>query len=107
MYSSFDSEMFGRWYRNRAFDEDSPRQHSLTFPSLQTAVSLATFTLAMVLHPEIQRKARAHIAAVVTLGSLPAFDDEPSLPYISAIVLEVMRWRPAGPFGMQSKYSVN
>jgi cytochrome P450 len=58
----------------------------------------------MVLHPEIQRKARAEISAIVTPGMLPAFDDEPSLPYISAIVLEVLRWKPAVPFGMQSEY---
>ena len=61
----------------------------------------------MVLHPDIQKKARADIAAVITPGTLPAFDDEPSLPYISAIVLEVMRWRLALPYGMQSEYPVN
>jgi cytochrome P450 len=59
----------------------------------------------MVLHPEIQNKARADIAAALTPGTLPDFDDEPSLPYITAIVLEVMRWRPATPFGMQINYS--
>jgi cytochrome P450 len=61
----------------------------------------------MVLHPDVQRKARGDIAAVVTPGTLPAFDDEPSLPYISAIVLEVLRWRPVTPIGMQSEYSLD
>jgi cytochrome P450 len=60
----------------------------------------------MVLHPEIQKKARTHIAAVVAPGMLPAFGDEPSLPYITAIVMEILRWRPATPFGMHNKYSL-
>jgi hypothetical protein len=58
----------------------------------------------MVLHPDIQRKARADIAAVISAGTLPSFDAEPSLPYITAIALEVLRWRPATPFGMQNGY---
>jgi cytochrome P450 len=60
----------------------------------------------MILHPDIQKKARADIAAVITPGTFPAFDDEPSLPYISAIVLEVLRWRPVTPSGIQSECSL-
>ena len=85
--------------------EGPPCHYSLTFLSSQSHVSLATFILAMVLHPDIQRKARANVAAVITAGTLPSFDAEPSLPFISAIAFEVLRWRPATPFGtMQSEY---
>ncbi|KAF7358290.1 hypothetical protein MVEN_00878300 [Mycena venus] len=58
-----------------------------------TTVSvLGTFVLAMLFHPEAQKKAQAEIDSVVGNGRLPDFDDEPSLPYVSAVMKEVLRW---------------
>lgn len=51
----------------------------------------------MVLHPAIQRKAQTEIDAVVGNARLPDFSDRPSLPYVEAILLETMRWRPVTP----------
>jgi cytochrome P450 len=50
----------------------------------------------MVLHPEIQVKAREEIDRVVGRGRLPDFTDRDSLPYISAIAKEALRyvWHP-------------
>ena len=48
--------------------------------------------LAMALYPEVQKKAQAEIDAVVGSHRLPDFEDRPSLPYINAIVKELMRW---------------
>lgn len=36
---------------------------------------------------------------VVGRGQLPDFDDYHSLPYITAIAQETVRWRTAGPIG--------
>ena len=56
--------------------------------------------LAMVLHPEVVQRAQAQLDAVVGRDRLPTFNDQSQLPYIEAIVKEVMRWRPAGPMGL-------
>ena len=53
----------------------------------------------MVLYPEAQQKAQEEIDAVVGTGRLPDFDDEASLPYVSALCEEVQRWHPAAPTG--------
>ena len=55
--------------------------------------------LAMVLYPEVQKKAQEEIDAVVGPNRLPDFLDRPSLPYINAIVKELMRWHSVLPLG--------
>ena len=55
--------------------------------------------LAMVLYPEVQRKAQKEIDAVMGPNRLPDFSDRPSLPYINAIVKESMRWHLVLPLG--------
>ena len=58
---------------------------------------LRVFLLAIVLHPKVQAKAQEEIDRVVGSGRLPGFDDRPNLPYIEAIYLETLRWRPVVP----------
>lgn len=53
----------------------------------------------MVLHPDAQSRAQAEIENVVGTGRLPDFGDEKSLPYVSALVEEVLRWHPVAPVG--------
>ncbi|KAK6977688.1 cytochrome P450 [Favolaschia claudopus] len=65
-----------------------------------TVASLGTFVLGMLLNPEVQQKAQAELDAVLGPGQLPDFVDEDSLPYVSAIVKETLRWRPAVPIGV-------
>lgn len=55
--------------------------------------------LAMVLYPDIMKKAQAEIDELVGPHRLPTFADRSRLPYINAIVKEVLRWRPVGPLG--------
>ena len=55
--------------------------------------------LAMVLYPEVQKKAQVEIDTVVGPNRLPDFHDRPSLPYINAIVKESMRWHLVLPLG--------
>lgn len=51
----------------------------------------------MVLHPDIQSKAQAQVDAVVGTDRLPDYDDLPSLPYVEAVVMEVLRFHPVIP----------
>ena len=61
---------------------------------------MGAFFLAMALHPEVQKKAQQELDAVVGTERLPDFSDRPSLPYITAIVKELLRWHPALPTGV-------
>ncbi|KAJ5606798.1 Cytochrome P450 E-class group I [Penicillium hordei] len=64
-----------------------------------TVSSLSTFFLTMAQFPDIQRHAQAELDLVV--GSrLPTLSDRPNLPYVDALIKEVMRWHPIGPLGI-------
>ena len=65
-----------------------------------------TFTLAMVENPHVWKRAQTEIDTAVGISRLPHFDDRPSLPYVDAIVREVLRWRPAFPVGVCWKASI-
>lgn len=53
----------------------------------------------MVLYPNVQAKAQEELDRVLPPGQLPDFSYEQSLPYISGIVKEVLRWQPVAPIG--------
>jgi len=61
---------------------------------------LGTFFLAMLHSPEAQRKAQEELDTVIGFGNLPNFDDEESLPYVSALCKEIMRWHPVTPIAV-------
>jgi cytochrome P450 len=65
-----------------------------------TAIALSVFVMAMVLYPQVARKAQDEIDRVVGPERMPTFDDLKDLPYIDAIVKEVLRWRPVIPGGI-------
>ncbi|EIW84451.1 cytochrome P450 [Coniophora puteana RWD-64-598 SS2] len=65
-----------------------------------TGSSLIVFTLAMVLHPHVQKRAQEEIESVVGSDRLPDFNDRPSLPYVEAIFRETARWRPIVPLAI-------
>ena len=60
----------------------------------------AWWLLAMLAYPETQARAHAELDAVVGRARLPTFADYPHLPYIRAMVKELLRWRPVGPLGI-------
>jgi Cytochrome P450 len=72
------------------------------FDVRQTASVLHTFLLAMVLYPDVQALARAEIDQVVRHNKMPCLNDRASLPYIDAILREVMRWYPPAPLGLSA-----
>ncbi|KAI3603933.1 cytochrome p450 [Moniliophthora roreri] len=57
------------------------------------------FFLAMVRHPEVQRKAQAEIDAVAGNDRLPSFGDKEHLPYVNAVLSEALRWNSVAPTG--------
>ena len=54
----------------------------------------------MLLYPDVQKRAQDELDDVVGRARVPTFADLPRLPYISAIVKEVLRWRPVAPMSM-------
>ncbi|KAK0484843.1 cytochrome P450 [Armillaria novae-zelandiae] len=62
-----------------------------------TVSSIHAFFKAMSLFPDVQAKAQAEIDAVVGNDRLPGFHDREYLPYINALVLEVIRWHTVTP----------
>ncbi|EMD38686.1 hypothetical protein CERSUDRAFT_105266 [Gelatoporia subvermispora B] len=62
-----------------------------------TVSTLGSFFLAMVLYPDVQSKAQKEMDTVVGAGRLPDFSDQRSLPYITAVVKECLRWNPTLP----------
>ncbi|VDC01479.1 unnamed protein product [Peniophora sp. CBMAI 1063] len=72
-----------------------------------TRAVLSWWGLAMLLYPDIQRRAQDELDATVGRTRVPTFADMPHLPYISAIVKEVIRWRPVTPIGVPHRSTQN
>ncbi len=57
-----------------------------------TLGGICTFVLAMVLYPNKQAKAQEELDRVIGNGGrLPEYEDEQNLPYLNALLKEVMR----------------
>ena len=56
------------------------------------------FFYAMVVNPKAMKKAQEELDRVVGKGELPDFSHKDGLPYIDALVKEVLRWNPPLPF---------
>ncbi|KAL1759497.1 cytochrome P450 [Schizophyllum commune] len=69
-----------------------------------TVCAILNFTLAMMDHPEILERAQRELDAVVR-GRLPDFADEEQLPFVTAIVLESLRYMPVTPVAIAHYYS--
>ena len=65
-----------------------------------TSATLVFWMLAMVTYPEVQKRAQAELDAVVGRTRTPTFADFQHLPYIRAMVKEVLRWCPVVPLGI-------
>jgi len=64
-----------------------------------SASTLSSWVQAMVLYPEVQKKAQAEIDSVVGEKRLPTWSDHDNMPYVATLVKEAMRWRPTAPLG--------
>jgi len=54
----------------------------------------------MSLSPDVVRKAQGEIDRVIGNDRLPNSMDRPNLPYVEAVVKEVLRWHPVAPMGL-------
>jgi len=61
--------------------------------------SMSTLFLALMLYPEVQKRAQAELDSVVSRDRLPTSEDKPRLPYIEAICKELLRWHVVTPLG--------
>ena len=61
---------------------------------------LINFVIAMLHYPSAAQKAQAELDTVVGRERVPELDDKDNLPYLQAIVREVLRWRPPIPLGI-------
>ncbi|KAF8178148.1 cytochrome P450 [Mycena galopus ATCC 62051] len=57
---------------------------------------LGAFFLIMLLFPDARDKAQAELDTVVGTHRLPTFADRERLPYIEALMKELIRWHPVG-----------
>ena len=66
----------------------------------QTVSVLTTFFLLMALYPDVQKAARAEIDGVAGVGGMVALQDRATMPYVNALIKEIMRWGPVAPICM-------
>jgi len=53
----------------------------------------------MILFLDVQKKAQAELDSVIGNDRLPNLGDQAHLPYINAVVTEVIRWNSVAPTG--------
>ncbi|KAJ7088677.1 cytochrome P450 [Mycena epipterygia] len=65
-----------------------------------TGAFLLSLVLVLATYPEVQARARAEIDAVVGGTQLPVLADFSKLPYLDALIKEILRFRPQFPIGI-------
>ncbi|KAI0042686.1 cytochrome P450 [Auriscalpium vulgare] len=74
--------------------------HRLNLNGAKTAAVIATFFLVLANFPDVQRKAQAEVDAISRRQRLPDRDDRLNLPYINALIQELLRWHTIIPLGI-------
>ncbi|KAM5534507.1 hypothetical protein V8D89_011839 [Ganoderma adspersum] len=72
-----------------------------------TNTMVQAFVVLMALYPRVQQKAQAELDAVIGPTRLPAFDDVSSLPYLNALIKELLRWHSPVPCGLPHRTTSN
>ncbi|KAH9010317.1 cytochrome P450, partial [Lactarius pseudohatsudake] len=75
------------------------RQHAVQGIE-DTVIAMSSLFLALILYPEVQRRAQAELDSVISRDRLPTYGDKPRLPYIEAMSKELMRWHMVTPLGV-------
>ncbi|KAI9434734.1 cytochrome P450 [Russula earlei] len=65
-----------------------------------TVNSMTPLFVALILYPEVQKRAQAELDLVLSRDRLPALEDKPRFPYIEAMCKEFTRWRMVTPMGV-------
>ena len=61
---------------------------------------MQTFFLAMAMYPAAQAKAQEELDRIVGSDHPVTFEDRTSLPYVNALLKEVLRWQSVVPLGL-------
>jgi cytochrome P450 len=86
------------------YEKPDSRGAMIEAGSETTSMQLNNMLIGILSNPEVSKRAHEELDRVVGPERPPTFDDEYNLPYIRAIVKEVMRWRPINKFG-QNHYA--
>jgi cytochrome P450 len=65
-----------------------------------TTASVRAFFFVCAKFPEVQRRAQEEVDSVVGTDRLPSLSDRPKLPYVQAVIKEVLRWAPVVNIGL-------
>ncbi|KAJ3927488.1 MAG: cytochrome P450 [Lentinula lateritia] len=65
-----------------------------------THTSVLVFLIGVMQNPAAQKKAQDELDEVIGRDRMPTLEDRAQLPYVDAIIKEIMRWRPAFPLGI-------
>ncbi|KAF8908373.1 cytochrome P450 [Mucidula mucida] len=69
-----------------------------------TTVSVMTsFFYLMAVYPDVQKRAQAEIENTLGAGHLPTLDDRDAMPFVRALIKEVIRWGPVAPLGLRHR----
>jgi cytochrome P450 len=68
-----------------------------------SAQTVSWLLLILANRPDIQRKVHEELDRVVGPNNVPTLEDRERLPYLNAVVMENMRYRTVGPFGLPHK----
>ncbi|KAA1472820.1 cytochrome P450 [Dentipellis sp. KUC8613] len=70
-----------------------------------TVSAMTTFFLVMALHPDVQARAQAELDAVIGTSRLFTIEDADAsrLPYIAAMIKEILRWGTVVPLGLSHR----
>ncbi|KAJ7639244.1 cytochrome P450 [Roridomyces roridus] len=75
-------------------------EHTLKLTAFSTAAVIETFFLAMVLQPDAQRKAQMELDNILGPSTVPRSADRARLPFVEALILEVLRKYTMAPLGL-------
>jgi len=64
-----------------------------------------SFFLAMILYPDVQKKAQAELDLIIGTDRLPTLQDRDQLPYVNALIQEVLRWHMPAPLAIPHRLS--
>jgi len=64
------------------------------------SATFLNFIIAMIIYPDVQRKAQAELDAKIGRERLPDLSDKDELPYIVAVCKEILRWMPVTPLNV-------
>ncbi|KAH7625609.1 cytochrome P450 [Sordaria sp. MPI-SDFR-AT-0083] len=102
---AFHRRVFQQWWQPISAavrDGSAPPSFVRDPEATNTRMTMNVFIMAMVANPEAQARARAEVDRVCTTKGddslrLPRMSDMSEMPYVAAMIKEVLRWRPTVP----------